>query len=121
VKVRLTNTAMMPIPGQYRCRKIDEREFVAHLCAYWQKGLVTSYVGYPANQKHIEKISGIEVPINRAPTELDPGDILLCMRMAYEDTEEARKHPSDDKTMWQYRDGPRNWQYFFVAFDGAPE
>jgi len=117
MRVRLTNSSVMPRPGNYQCREIPEAEFSEHLVAFWRAGLVTSYVGYPANQLHIHRLTGIEVPLNREPTELEPGDWMLCMKMAYELQEEMRKRPTKDKTMWQYRDGPRSWKYYLVKFD----
>jgi hypothetical protein len=107
---------MMPLSGQYQCQEIEEQAFVSHLVAYWRQGIVVSYIGYPTNQAYIREISGINVPINRGPTELEPGDIMLCMRVLYEQQDQQRKQPSDGSRRWEFREGPRRWQFFLVRY-----
>lgn len=80
---RLMNSAMMPVPGQYRLTAITRDQFVRELRSAHGNGGLVSYIGYEQNVRIISKLSGIQIPVNRAETTLAPGDVMLIMRLKY--------------------------------------
>lgn len=87
--IYLLNSSMMPVEGNYECRKIDFKAFVEVL----KNNEFISYIGYEANAKLLEKQIGIQVHINRTVlNDLKTGDIILSMRLRYRPDFKAKGH-----------------------------
>ena len=97
--VVLLNSAMMPDEGIYILRRISRDKFGQLVADAYQRGDLRSYIGYPETAQHIERVSGVPIQVNRAPTKLaDQATILIC-RLAYRVTDPGMKgklQPSDD-------------------------
>ena len=95
----LLNSAMMPAEGVYRLRRISRDEFAKLVADAYQRGDLQSYVGYPETAQHIERVSGVPIQVNRAPTKLaaDQATILIC-KLAYRVADPSAKgklNPND--------------------------
>lgn len=84
-KVKLMNSAMMPLAGIYNIQQISIEEFVSFL-----ENEFESYIGYPDTARMVEKIFAsrrpgrqIEVPVSREQTALEDGDMMLIIRLRY--------------------------------------
>jgi hypothetical protein len=109
----LMNSAMMPTEGLYSCQRINEADFARMICEAAADCRLMNNIGYLENLVYIEKLTGISLVENRAPTFLCPGDRILAMRTKYvEKTEQRRK---------SRRVGPREWEYFVIDFSELPE
>lgn len=98
--VKLMNSAMMPVEGVYKLRKItvDEARMVVAKAAK-----IESYIGYPDTANYMSHVLGIEVPISRAETTLEDGDIMLICRLRYRvqnPQEKGKFVPKDDDFEW---------------------
>jgi len=97
--VVLLNSAMMPDEGVYVLRRVSRDEFAKLVADAYQRGDLQSYVGYPETAQHIERVSGVQIQVNRAPTKLaDQATILIC-RLAYRVTDPGMKgklQPTDE-------------------------
>jgi hypothetical protein len=82
-KTKLLNSAMMPAPGIYKAESIAKDEFVHLVQQAHAEGSLESYIGYPQNVELIKQWTGVEVPLNRAQTTVEDGDVLLVMRLKY--------------------------------------
>ena len=95
----LLNSAMMPDEGVYVLRRVSRGEFAKLVADAYQRGDLQSYVGYPETAQHIERVSGVPIQVNRAPTKLaDQATILIC-RLAYRVTDPGMKgklQPTDE-------------------------
>jgi len=95
----LLNSAMMPAEGIYILRRISRDKFGQLVANAYQRGDLRSYIGYPETAQHIERVSGVPIQVNRAPTQLaDQATILIC-KLAYRVPDPADKgklKPSDD-------------------------
>lgn len=89
--MKLLNSAVMPKEGQYSAYKISFQEFKLLLQKAHKRGELESYIGYPQNIELIRKWTGIEVPLNRAETNLDDGDEILVMKLRYRVSNPADK------------------------------
>lgn len=83
MKVKLMNSAMMPAPGFYALREISPEMFAFQVARAQREGLLESYIGYSQNIALIEGMSGVRVPLNRAQTTVEDGDMLLVMKLKY--------------------------------------
>lgn len=89
--LHLMNSAMMPTPGlTYRLRQIDEKEarkiFHKHKRYGWK-----SYIGYPNTAKVASEVLGTEVLISREQTFVEPGDVMLILKLRYRVTAPGQK------------------------------
>jgi len=96
----LLNSAMMPAEGVYRLRRISRDEFAKLVADAYRRGDLRSYVGYPETAQHIERVSGVPIAVNRAPTQLavDRATILIC-KLAYRVADPGMKgklQPTDE-------------------------
>ena len=81
--VILLNSSMMPSEGLYILRRVS-REFFAELIAdAHRRGELQSYVGYAETAQHIEKISGVPIPVNRASTQLPDQALIAVCKLKY--------------------------------------
>jgi hypothetical protein len=111
--VVLLNSAMMPAEGVYRLRRISRDEFAKLVSDAYQRGDLHSYIGYPETAQHIERVSGVPIQVNRAPTKLaDQATILVC-KLAYRVTDPGMKgklQPTD-----------KDYEYFVAKYNRATE
>jgi len=95
----LLNSAMMPDEGVYVLRRASRGEFAKLVADAYRRGDLRSYIGYPETAQHIERVSGVPIQVNRAPTRLaDQATILIC-KLTYRVPDPADKgklKPSDD-------------------------
>ena len=89
--VRLMNSAMMPKQGTYVNCVLNPEQFMELLKEAHTAGKLVSYIGYPETADMIEGMTGIRVGMNRTLTELNDGDIMLCVRLQYRVQDPARK------------------------------
>jgi hypothetical protein len=96
----LLNSAMMPDEGIYILKRISRDDFGRLVADAYQRGDLHSYVGYPETAQHIERVSGVPIQVNRAPTKLaaDQATILIC-KLAYRVADPGMKgklQPTED-------------------------
>jgi len=96
----LLNSAMMPAEGIYILKRISRDDFGRLVADAYQRGDLHSYVGYPETAQHIERVSGVPIQVNRAPTKLaaDQATILIC-KLAYRVADPGMKgklQPTED-------------------------
>ena len=94
---KLINSAMMPnLSASYHCRPLTASEFAEAL----RSEPFESYVGYPETARILSELAGIEIPLNRAQTVVEPGDKLLIARLKYRLADPGQKgqtrHTSED-------------------------
>lgn len=78
--LKLMNTAMMPISGEYILTKITQNDFVFYLK---NARIFESYIGYDTTAEFINRISGVTVTLNREQTTLKNGDEMLICKLKY--------------------------------------
>lgn len=78
--LRLMNSAMMPEEGIYVCHRITKNEFkeIFHSHKEW-----VSYIGYPQTADILSEMLGVNIPVSRAETILEDGDVLLVAKLNY--------------------------------------
>lgn len=76
--IRLLNSAMMPVEGTYRLRRVTAAEFAELL-----QGDFVSYIGYPQTADFVARLIGRPCPVNRVQTTLDDGDVLAIVKLKY--------------------------------------
>jgi hypothetical protein len=105
----LLNSAMMPDEGLYILQRVS-REFFAELVADAnRRGELQSYVGYAETAQHIEKISGVPIPVNRAATQLPDQALLAVCKLKYRVSDPAMKgqlQPNED-----------DYEYYLATYD----
>lgn len=87
---KLLNSAMMPsldfdylrAPG-----RVTAQEFAQIL----RSAPFESFIGYPETARILSDLSGVEIPISRAQTTVEPGDKLLFARLKYRLADPAQK------------------------------
>jgi len=77
--IKLMNSAMMPVCGIYTLRQMSRNAFVTYL----RDNEFESYIGYPDTARLIEEISGVAIPVSRAQTTLEDGDVMLIAKLKY--------------------------------------
>ena len=109
----LLNSAMMPAEGIYILRRISRDKFGQLVANAYQRGDLRSYIGYPETAQHIERVSGVPIQVNRAPTKLaDQATILIC-KLAYRVADPGVKgklQPTDE-----------DYEYFVAKYNRATE
>jgi len=109
----LLNSAMMPDEGVYVLRRVSRGEFAKLVADAYQRGDLQSYVGYPETAQHIERVSGVPIQVNRAPTRLPEQALILICKLAYRVPDPADKgklKPSDD-----------DYEYYIAAYNRDTE
>jgi len=105
----LLNSAMMPDEGVYILRRVS-REFFAELVADAnRRGELQSYVGYAETAQHIEKISGVPIPVNRASTQLPEQAVIAICKLKY--------RVSDPGTKGKIQPGDEDYEYFIASYN----
>jgi len=111
--VVLLNSAMMPAEGVYRLRRISRDEFGQLVADAYQRGDLRSYIGYPETAQHIERVSGVPIQVNRAPTRLPEQALILICKLAYRVADPGMKgklQPTDE-----------DYEYFVAKYNRATE
>jgi len=109
MEVVLLNSSMMPSEGLYILRRVS-REFFAELIAdAHRRGELQSYVGYAETAQHIEKISGVPIPVNRAATQLPDQALLAICKLKY--------RVSDPGTKGKIQPGDEDYEYLIATHD----
>ena len=109
----LLNSAMMPAEGIYLLRRISRDEFARLVADAHRRGDLRSYIGYPETAQHIERVSGVPIAVNRAPTQLADRTTILICKLAYRVQDPADKgklKPSDD-----------DYEYYAATYNRATE
>ena len=105
----LLNSAMMPDEGLYILQRVS-REFFAELIAdAHRRGNLRSYIGYPETAQHIEQISGVPIPVNRAATQLPDQALIAVCKLKY--------RVSDPATKGRLQPGDEDYEYFVATYD----
>lgn len=106
-KIKLLNSAMMPQPGTY-CMTV----------AIPPRGIKTfigdndfdSYIGYEETAAYLASIIGRPVPVSRAATTLEDGDVMIICRPKY--------RVADPATKGKFTPGPDDYELFICWYDG---
>jgi len=107
--VILLNSSMMPSEGLYILRRVS-REFFAELIAdAHRRGELQSYVGYAETAQHIEKISGVPIPVNRASTQLPDQALIAVCKLKY--------RVADPSTKGKLQPGEDDYEYYAATYD----
>jgi len=109
----LLNSAMMPDEGVYVLRRVSRGEFAKLVADAYQRGDLQSYVGYPETAQHIERVSGVPIQVNRAPTRLPEQALILICKLAYRVADPGMKgklQPTDE-----------DYEYFVAKYNRATE
>ena len=96
--VVLLNSAMMPDEGVYVLRRVSRGEFAKLVADAYRRGNLRSYIGYPETAQHIERVSGVPIQVNRAPTRLPDQALILICKLAYRVADPSAKgklNPND--------------------------
>lgn len=81
MRIHVLNSATMPKAGRYDIMQITPEEFFRAITLNAHR--LVSSIGYPANIELIRKHSGVTLPLSRAVTDIQPGDMMLIMRLKY--------------------------------------
>lgn len=100
---KLLNAAMMPEAGTYKLTRISREEFVDLV----REG-VESFIGYIDTAKFISDLAGVEIPVNRSLTVLDPQDEMLIIKLKY-----RVPNPTDKG---KFTPGPDDWEFFVCSY-----
>ena len=105
----LLNSAMMPDEGVYILRRVS-REFFGELVAdAYRRGELQSFIGYAETAQHIQSISGVPIPVNRAATQLPDQALIAICKLKYRVGDPAMKgqlQPNED-----------DYEYYVATFD----
>jgi len=105
----LLNSAMMPDEGLYILQRVS-REFFAELIAdAHRRGELHSYIGYPETAQHIEKISGVPIPVNRASTQLPDQALIAVCKLKY--------RVADPGAKGKLQPGEDDYEYYVATYD----
>lgn len=93
----LLNSAVIAVGGDgtYTYQTITKSQAITWLRLHQ----FVSRIGYPDNQRFIEKISGVKVALSRDESLLQPGDEALVVRPAYRlqaGTQKGQFKPDDN-------------------------
>ena len=105
----LLNSAMMPDEGLYVLQRVS-REFFGELIAdAHRRGNLRSYIGYPETAQHIERISGVPIPVNRASTQLPDQALIAVCKLKY--------RVSDPGAKGKLQPGEDDYEYYVATYD----
>jgi len=105
----LLNSAMMPDEGLYILQRVS-REFFAELIAdAHRRGNLRSYIGYPKTAQHIEQISGVPIPVNRAATQLPDQALIAVCKLKY--------RVADPGAKGKLQPGEDDYEYYVATYD----
>ncbi len=92
--ILLLNSAVMPNEGVYTLKRISEARFTKEIQESAETGNFKSYIGYPQTAQLIEQITGIAVEMSRAQATLNPGDVMLIIKLR-----QRVANPADKETL----------------------
>lgn len=94
MKIHVLNSATMPKAGRYEIIPISPEEFFRAIRI--NQELLVSSIGYPANIDMIRKHCGVRLPLSRSVTDIQPGDLMLIMRLKYRADGKVNSRPDID-------------------------
>ena len=103
--IHLTNSAVMTRPGVYTCKELSAQQFYGEISGAWHLGTLKTYIGYTQNRDLIRRNTGLNFPLSRAETILEPGDVILAMVLKYR-TDGIKGRDVD----------PNEFQFFYITF-----
>ena len=103
--IHLTNSAVMTRPGVYRCKELTAKHFYNEVAIAQHMGALKTYIGYTQNRDLIRRNTGLDFPLSRAETTLEPGDVILAMVLKYR-TDGIKGRDVD----------PNEFQFFHITF-----
>lgn len=101
--VYITNSAIVPNDGIYLCRKIPPRIFALEVEEAARSGGFISHVGYAQTARHIQKLTGYKIDVNRGQTMLMHGDVILVakLRFRFKDVKAKQEHQPNRRYTYQ--------------------
>ena len=103
--IHLTNSAVMTRPGVYTCKEITAKDFYTSVKIAYHENALKTYIGYTQNRDLIRKNAGLDFPLSRAETILEPGDVILAMVLKYR-TDGVKGRDVD----------PDEFQFFYITY-----
>ena len=92
--ILLLNSAVMPDEGVYTLKQISADIFKKILQEAAVMDNFKSYIGYLETARLIEQITGVEVKVSREQATLEPGDIMLIVKLR-----QRVANPADKETL----------------------
>lgn len=80
--LKLMNSAMMPVDGNFDCRSISEKDFKTILNKA-NPDKMECYIGYQDTVDYVNSLSDKKFKISRKQTSLEDGDVMLVCRLKY--------------------------------------
>lgn len=74
---------MMPEEGRYTLVRVARQLFLNNIVMAHDAGKLVSRIGYEQNAQILQRLTGVPIPVNRDRTEVQDGDVLLCMTLKY--------------------------------------
>ena len=105
----LLNSAMMPDEGLYILRRVSRELFGELIADAHRRGELRSYIGYPETAQHIERISGVPIPVNRASTQLPDQALIAVCKLKY--------RVSDPGAKGKLQPGEDDYEYYVATYD----
>jgi hypothetical protein len=105
----LLNSAMMPDEGLYILRRVSRELFGELIADAHRRGELRSYIGYPETAQHIERISGVPIPVNRASTQLPDQALIAVCKLKY--------RVADPGAKGKLRPGEDDYEYYVATYD----
>lgn len=85
---KLINSAMAPrLDLRYDFEQVTPEAFGAILTSR----PFESFIGYPETARILEELSGEKIELSRAQTTVEPGDVLLVIRLKYRMADSGQK------------------------------
>jgi hypothetical protein len=113
MRVHLLNSAVMPVEGTYRSKKIPVDIFKSILAQAYENGQLLNYIGYETNIKLIAEWCDIRLPLSRDEVQLKDGDILLVMKLKYRLKDVKMKTDS----AYQKQLSENDFEFFVVEYE----
>jgi len=105
----LLNSAMMPDEGLYILRRVSLEFFGELIADAHRRGELQSYVGYAETAQHIERIARVQIPVNRAATQLPDQCLIAICKLKY--------RVADPSTKGKIQPGDEDYEYFVATYD----
>lgn len=110
----LLNSPVMATEGHYCLRRVSAQRFAHELRA----GPFKSYVGYAETARILSELADVKVPVSRAQTVLQDGDVMLIARLKYRVAEPGAKRqgsaPWEPKTI-------DDFEFFIASYSEGKE
>jgi hypothetical protein len=104
--IHLLNSAIMPAPGRYDLEQITPDQFFQAIVKAYDSSQLVAWIGYPQNRDIIARKTGVQLFLNRANIEIEPGDFMLIMRLKYRVNPQTKGGEVDEN----------DFEYFFAKY-----